>query len=175
MLLSGSMITLVHRCASGKLPALKLPAPIQSALLLVFLSILSIVGNLSARDEKRSALATNSMVEAGSLTLKGKAIKSSGGTNAVSFQTEKGEVYPLVRNQKSEALFVETNLIGKMLVVKGRLQAGTRALEITANLHSWRDGKQHEIYYYCDICAIKTSEPGLCMCCRDPMKLVEEE
>ena len=151
---------------------MKLLAPIQGALLLVFLFATS---SLSAHDEKRSASVTNSTVENGALILKGKVIKSSIGTNAVSFQTERGEVYPLVRNQNSEALFVETNLVGKMLVVKGRLQPAMRTLEITANLHSWRDGKQHEIYYYCDICAIKTSEPGLCMCCREPMKLVEEE
>ena len=151
---------------------MKLLAPIQGALLLVSLFATS---SLSAHDEKQSASATNSTVESGVIILRGKVIRSSVGTNVVSFQTEKGEVYPLVRNQKSEALFVETNLVGKMLVVKGRLQPVMRALEITANLHSWRDGKQREIYYYCDICAIKTSEPGLCMCCREPMKLVEEE
>lgn len=145
---------------------------IQGALLLAFL--LTIV-RLPADDAKQSVQATNSAAETGLLEFKGKVVKFSSGTNDVSFQTEKGEVYRLVRNQKSEALFVETNLIGKMLVVKGRLRPETRALEITANLHSWRDGRQHEIYYYCDICAIKTSEPGLCMCCRDPMKFVEEE
>jgi hypothetical protein len=168
-----SMIALVHSRAFGKLRAVKLLAPVQSALLLV---LLFAVGGLSANDEKpRAPAGTNSAVEAESLIFKGKVIKLPGETNAVGFRTEKGDVYPLVRNQKSEALFVETNLVEKTLILKGRLEPRTRALEITANLHSWHGGKQREIYYYCDICAIKTSEPGPCMCCREPMKFVEEE
>jgi hypothetical protein len=37
-----------------------------------------------------------------------------------------------------------------------------------------RDGKVHELYYYCDICAIKGIDPGPCMCCREPVHLIEE-
>ena len=79
----------------------------------------------------------------------------------------------------SLALFVDTNLQSKSLLLKGRVQAGTQRagtqrFEVTGNLRSIRDGKIHELYYYCDICAIKGSDPGPCMCCREPVYLVEE-
>ena len=164
------MIGLVRRYAFGKLRAVKWLVPVRTALLLFFVSAVA----LSAADGKLSPL-MNSAADAGFLTLTGKVVKLSGATNAVGFRTGNGDVYPLVRNPKSEALFVETNLVEKLLIVKGRLRSQTRNLEITANLHSWANGKQHEIYYYCDICAIKTSDPGTCMCCREPMKFVEEE
>jgi hypothetical protein len=140
-----------------------------------WLALLFVGGSLSAKDGKPGVPAQTAAPNAGPLIeLRGKVVKLPGETNAIGFKTEGGVLYPLVRNQKSEALFTDTNLATKTLIVKGRVQPGTRALEITGNLYSWRDGKQREIYYYCDICAIKTSEPGLCMCCREPMKLVED-
>ena len=92
----------------------------------------------------------------------------------MTFQTEAGAVYTLVSNGMSMALFVDTNLQSKLLLLKGRVQPGSRRFEVTGNLHSLRDGKVHELYYYCDICAIKGSEPGPCLCCREPVHLIEE-
>lgn len=161
-------------CAFGKLGAVKPWAELRVAVLLG--CFCAMAGTPLAKDGKLDAPAQTSATNAGPLIeLRGKVVKLTGATNAVGFKTEAGQVYPLARNQKSEALFTDTNLATKLLIVKGRVERGTGAFEITANLHSWRDGKQHEIYYWCDICAIKTSEPGLCMCCRDPMKLVEGE
>ncbi len=74
----------------------------------------------------------------------------------------------------STALFVDTNLDSKLLLLKGRIPKGTHRFEVTGNLRSIRGGKIHELYYYCDICAIKSSDPSICMCCREPVYLVEE-
>ena len=155
-------------CAFGKLRAVKSLAEVYCA---VSLGVLCGVGSLSAKDGKLSGPAPNA---ASVLELRGKIVKLGSGTNSVAFKTESGVVYPLARNQKSEALFTDTNLSTKTLIVRGRLQPKTNLLEITANLYSLHDGKRFEIYYYCDICAIKTSEPGPCMCCREPVQLVEE-
>ena len=45
------------------------------------------------------------------------------------------------------------------------------ALDKIKQLHN---GKLNELYYYCDICSIKSSSPGPCMCCREPVHLVED-
>ncbi|MEY2408712.1 MAG: hypothetical protein QOF48_1382 [Verrucomicrobiota bacterium] len=90
------------------------------------------------------------------------------------FQTDGGAVYLVVSNRMSSALFVDTNLQSKILLLKGRMVPGSGHFELTGNLRSLRDGKIHELYYYCDICSIKGSEPGPCMCCREPVRLVEE-
>ncbi len=36
-----------------------------------------------------------------------------------------------------------------------------------AALFTYQDGKRLRVTYYCDVCAIRTYSPGLCMCCRE--------
>jgi hypothetical protein len=94
-------------------------------------------------------------------------------TNAV-FRTESGARYSVVSNRLSSALFLDTNLQSKVLVLGGRVLSGKETFEVTRNFRSIRDGSLHELYYYCDICVIKGIEPGPCLCCREPVVLVEE-
>jgi hypothetical protein len=32
----------------------------------------------------------------------------------------------------------------------------------------------HDLYYFCDICAIKSLTQEVCACCQEPVRLVEE-
>jgi hypothetical protein len=41
-------------------------------------------------------------------------------------------------------------------------------------MKSIRGGVVYDLYYYCDICAIKTVAPGPCVCCQAPVELVEK-
>lgn len=93
-------------------------------------------------------------------------------SQAAKFKAESGTVYTLVSNRMSLALLTDTNLQSRTLLLKGRELAGKR-FEVTGNLHSIREGQIHELFYYCDICSIKGSDPGPCMCCREPVHLVE--
>ena len=90
------------------------------------------------------------------------------------FRTESGDIYTLLSNRLSSALFLDTNLQSKTLLLGGRVLPATRTFEVTRNLRSVRDGKVHELFYYCDICSIIGIEPGECMCCRETVRLVEE-
>jgi hypothetical protein len=94
-------------------------------------------------------------------------------TNAT-FRTDSGANYTLISNRLSSALFLDTNLQSRTLLLGGRVLPGKKAFEVTRNFRSIRGGRPHELYYYCDICAIKGIEPGPCMCCREPVVLVEE-
>ena len=95
-------------------------------------------------------------------------------THDYGFKSEAGDFYSLLRAPTSEALLTDTNLHTRTLLVKGKVFPKTHILEVVGNLHSVKDGKLNELYYYCDICSIKTSVPGPCMCCREPVHLVEE-
>lgn len=104
--------------------------------------------------------------------LQGRVIPVTGpGTNLV-FRAESGVQYALKRTPASEALFLDTNLYSRVLVVSGKVRE--KSLEITSNLRSMKNGKQHELFYYCEICSISSSVPGLCQCCREPSELREE-
>jgi hypothetical protein len=107
------------------------------------------------------------------VTLQGRIVSLPGGKTNLLFKTDQGPVYKLLRTPQSEALFVDTNLHAKVLLLKGKLLP-EKTFEVTGNFRSIKNGKVHELYYYCDICSIASNTPGPCQCCREPVKLREE-
>jgi hypothetical protein len=35
----------------------------------------------------------------------------------------------------------------------------------------WKEGEKHSISYWCEVCAIRTYTPGICMCCQEETEL----
>ena len=89
------------------------------------------------------------------------------------FETTDGEFYTLLRTNLSEALFVDKRLHQKTLIITGRTFPKTHLLE-AIRLESLHDGIVHDLYYYCDTCAIRAAAPGDCVCCQAPVELVEK-
>jgi hypothetical protein len=89
------------------------------------------------------------------------------------FKTSDGTFYTLLRTKLSEALFVDEQVRKKELILKGHVLPGTQIFEMT-DMKSVRNGVVCDLYYYCDVCAIKTLSPGPCMCCQGPVTLVEK-
>ena len=89
------------------------------------------------------------------------------------FKTTDGVFYTLLRTNLSEALFVDERLGKKTLIITGRTFPKTHLLE-AIRLQSLHDGIIHEVYYYCDTCAIRAAAPGDCVCCQAPVELVEK-
>ena len=135
----------------------------MSALATVLAFLLSATVSLQAADAE-----TNKVVE-----LQGRVLPVRGSTN-LQFRTESG-TYKLRHTRECHALFADTNLYSRVLLLKGRVRVKEKAFEVTGNLHSIRNGKVHELYYYCDICAVASSAPGPCVCCREPVVLTEKE
>ena len=88
------------------------------------------------------------------------------------FKTTDGTFYTLLRTKWSEGLFVDQRLREKELILIGKVLPKTQIFDMTA-MRSVRNGAVFDLYYYCDICAIKTLDPGPCMCCRGPVQLKE--
>ncbi len=89
------------------------------------------------------------------------------------FETTDGVFYTLLRTNLSEALFVDKRLHQKTLIIRGRTFPKTYLLE-AIRLQSLHDGVVHDLYYYCDTCAIRAAAPGDCVCCQAPVELVEK-
>lgn len=89
------------------------------------------------------------------------------------FKTDEGKTYKLVRAKLSEALFVDKRLREKDLLLKGTLSSDSQSFEPTA-IHSLKNGVVHEVYYWCEICAIESVAPEICVCCQGPVELVEK-
>ena len=83
-----------------------------------------------------------------------------------------GKVYPLVKDDGARMFFKDETLLNRPMRLTGRLVPGSQLLQVV-QVHSLRDGKLHEVYYWCDICAIKRFEKKICDCCGGPMELRE--
>ena len=89
------------------------------------------------------------------------------------FKATDGKCYTLLAGKYSEAIFLDERVRAKDLKVKARLFPNTQVIELTY-FHSVKNGKLQDLYYYCDVCAIKTVSPQVCACCQAPVVLVEK-
>jgi hypothetical protein len=89
------------------------------------------------------------------------------------FKTEAGAYYTLLPTKWSEAVFMDERLRQKILLLKGRVFPQTHVFEVT-RIRSIRNGTVCDLFYYCEICSIETISPRACVCCQDPVELVEK-
>jgi hypothetical protein len=87
--------------------------------------------------------------------------------------SDDGKVYPLVKDSASRLFFQDKALLNRPMRLLGRLLPGSQMLRVMA-VQSVVKGVPHEVYYWCDICAIRRGEKMTCECCGGPMELREE-
>jgi hypothetical protein len=93
----------------------------------------------------------------------------------LALQTEDGKIYPLVKDVGSRMFYQDKAVLHRPMQVQGRIVGKTGLLQLTQVL-SLKDGKPHEIYYWCDVCAIRRNvldKGGVCECCGGKMELRE--
>jgi hypothetical protein len=89
------------------------------------------------------------------------------------FKTDEGAFYTLVRTRLSEAIFMDAKLRQRTLALKGRVFPRSHIFEVT-RIRSIRDGAVCEVFYYCNVCSIESIAPHQCVCCQEPVELVEK-
>jgi hypothetical protein len=78
----------------------------------------------------------------------------------------------LLRTPISEGLFADERHRAPSLLLTGRVFPGSAVVEVT-NYQWIRDGKLIDVYYWCDVCSIRGSNPGACACCQGQVELKE--
>jgi hypothetical protein len=86
--------------------------------------------------------------------------------------TSDGKVYPLIRDGGAKMFFTDPKVRNEPMRITGRLFADSHLLQVL-NVHSVKNGKLHDIYYWCEVCAIRRNAGGVCECCGGPMELRE--
>lgn len=86
---------------------------------------------------------------------------------------EDGKVYPLVKDAGARLFFKDARLRDRPMRLTGRLVPGSQLLQVVA-VQSYRGGALQDLYYWCDICTIKSHDPDVCGCCGGPVELREE-
>jgi len=85
---------------------------------------------------------------------------------------EDGKVYPLIKDDGARMFYTDARLLNRPMRLTGRLFGDTHLLQVL-QVHSYLKGELNEVYYWCDICAIKRYEKKICDCCGGPMELRE--
>jgi hypothetical protein len=93
--------------------------------------------------------------------------------SALALVTDDGKVYPLVKDDGSRLFFKDERLLNRRMRLTGRVLPDVGMLQVV-QVHSWRKGQLHDVYYWCDVCSIRRGEKGICDCCGGPLLLREE-
>lgn len=83
-----------------------------------------------------------------------------------------GKLYPFLPVDTAAAIWMDERYRQRDLQVTARVFPNTNFIEVI-RLQSWRDGKLHDLYYFCDVCYITSHKPGPCECCQDPVQFRE--
>jgi hypothetical protein len=100
-------------------------------------------------------------------------LDSDAASTSLALVADDGKVYTLVKDDGSRMFFLDKRLLNRPMRLTGRLLPGSQLLQVV-EVHSYKDGVLHNVYYWCDVCAIKRFEKKLCDCCGAPMQLREE-
>jgi len=103
----------------------------------------------------------------------GTKLDSDAAPHALVLAGDDGKVWFLLKDGGSRLFFNDSALLNRPMRLTGRPLPGSQILRVMA-VRSLVKGQPHEVYYWCDICAIKRGEKNICECCGGPMDLKEE-
>jgi hypothetical protein len=83
-----------------------------------------------------------------------------------------GTCYPFLPVDTAAAIWLDERYRNRDLQIGARLFPANKFIEVI-RFQSWVGGKLHDLYYYCDICAITANKPGACECCQEPVEFRE--
>jgi hypothetical protein len=92
--------------------------------------------------------------------------------HAYTLKADDGKLHPFLPTDSAAAVWMDERYRQRDLQVTARIFPEGSFIEVI-KFQSWRDGKLHDLYYYCDVCAISTHKPGPCDCCQDPVQFRE--
>lgn len=90
----------------------------------------------------------------------------------LALQTKDGRLLPLLPTEGAKFFYLDAANHKRPMQLTVRRYEKTPGL-VVIEVHSIRDGKLNEIYYWCGICAIKSYAKEPCECCQLPVELRE--
>jgi len=90
-----------------------------------------------------------------------------------SLKEASGDLYTILPGRYAESIFEDERVRRKDLQLRVHVIPKSHAIEVLT-VRSMRNGVVQDLYYYCDVCAIKSVSPAICACCQGPAELKEE-
>lgn len=89
----------------------------------------------------------------------------------VTFLTSRGKKILVAGDRFSNGQLLDSRLAKREWELEGEFQPNGH-FEIL-KLFTIKQGKRHRVTYWCEICYIRSHEPGRCMCCQEETNLQE--
>jgi hypothetical protein len=90
----------------------------------------------------------------------------------VALKADDGTTYPLVEDDTSRMLFVDSRLQNRPVRLTAFREPSTKGLRLV-RVQTVKDGKPYDVDYWCEICFISLNYPGSCVCCGDETEFRE--
>ncbi|MBX3280306.1 MAG: hypothetical protein KF868_20080 [Acidobacteria bacterium] len=87
-------------------------------------------------------------------------------------KTTDGELFAFLPTDAAAAIYLDERCRERELQVTSRLFPDLGMIEVI-RLQSWKQGRLHNLFYFCEVCNIRTHKPGPCDCCQDPVEFRE--
>ncbi len=134
-------------------------------------AILFVLGlGLTAGAVEDATIAGKAVTLAEALAEKGVTADPEMAKGQVAVVTEGGEVWPLVSDVGSRALFLDERLRGRKAELKVRKHQGLPYVQVMS-FRVEEAGSLAKPEYVCDICTISVRYPQICPCCQEEMEL----
>ncbi|HZS10130.1 MAG TPA: hypothetical protein VFD58_35210 [Blastocatellia bacterium] len=88
-------------------------------------------------------------------------------------KTADQKLYPFLPTDQAAAIYDDRRFRERDLQVTARLLPDASFIEVI-KLQSARAGGLYDLYYFCEVCNIRTHKPGPCECCQDPVVFHED-
>ncbi len=91
--------------------------------------------------------------------------------NRFALQTSESKLHVFLASDRMTAMFDDHAVRMRALAVRAR-ETPTGEIE-TIKVYSLREGRLHDLDYFCEVCNVVAYAPGPCVCCRQPLVLRE--
>ena len=79
---------------------------------------------------------------------------------------------PILPTDSAAAIILDEKIRSRDLQITARVFPESAFIEVI-KLQSFRSDRLHNLFYFCQVCNIRTHKPGPCDCCQDPVEFRE--
>lgn len=102
------------------------------------------------------------------------ALEGTWGEDLLVLRADDGEVLPLWPTEAARFFYHDRRMWRRPVQLSARVYEGVPGLDLV-RVYTIREGKLFDIYYWCDVCAIKMLKLQNCECCQGPIEIRETE
>jgi hypothetical protein len=91
----------------------------------------------------------------------------------LAMKTKQGRLLTILPTRNARIFYLDSVMQKRRVQITARIYDRTEGLQVI-DVHTIKEGKLYEVYYWCGICAIKSYARLPCECCQEPVELREE-